>query len=245
MPEDAEVCFEEEDPRLNVDNTFVLTNLPTFVPEKESKFMQLLQRHCTPKIAYSKFPYAPNGQSKGLIHNIFPYCHFSLSYHAHFSFAFLTFANPGLVADAMKELTAGKIAGRQYVAYLLSDFLEIQGFSETYTPPEVHPFIETVSFIYLHPKTHIVPFLSFFKPNLYAWMIEATATSQYSYYHKGGLVIESFDSIHKAQEQFHLVSLSLFSKLFRSYFFSLRSNLPVSISGPHPERSCQSSTPIV
>ena len=67
MAESSEpVLFTENDWELNVDNTFVVTNLPIITPEKEEKFCSLL-RHTTapysdPRI---KIPFDDSGRSKG------------------------------------------------------------------------------------------------------------------------------------------------------------------------------------
>ena len=65
MATEEEPLFPEDDPRLNIDNTFVITNLPIITPDKEAKFLTLLQRTAGEyKIVSAKFPYE-NGKSKG------------------------------------------------------------------------------------------------------------------------------------------------------------------------------------
>ena len=63
-----------------------------------------------------------------------------------YSFAFLTFADPATTKLAFKKMNNANVAKRVYSAYYLSEFVEIQGLSEEYQPPEIHPFVETVSY---------------------------------------------------------------------------------------------------
>ena len=61
------------------------------------------------------------------------------------SFAFLTYDDPQTANSAFEKLNGLVVAKRTYVTYRLSDFLQIQGLSDEYQPPEISPYIETVS----------------------------------------------------------------------------------------------------
>ena len=143
MSESVDFLWDEDDPRLNVNNTFVLTNLPIITPDKETKFSLLLRRIAEPhQISSLYFPYTEEKKSKGYSF-IFVY---TFSYFSIFfvRYAFLTFPDPTTATKAFSQLEQKEVAKKKYEAIKLSDFLEIRDLPEEYTPPTIHPYIETV-----------------------------------------------------------------------------------------------------
>ena len=62
----------------------------------------------------------------------------------------MTFKDPSTTKAAFDIINGKVVARRTYVAYKLSDFLEIKDLPQEYSPPEIAPFVETVCILCTH-----------------------------------------------------------------------------------------------